>query len=103
MTTLHIKDLANATELDSADMASISGGTCYYKAPESCWTPAYCAPEYGVPAAPKGHPTSVSFDATQQIGQSQNVMNNNGNNAAFVCGITSTVNPTQTANNNINF
>ncbi|OWW22276.1 hypothetical protein [Noviherbaspirillum denitrificans] len=100
MTTLHIKDLANATELDSADMASITGGTCYYPQP-SCWTPTYCPPSYGSPE--KSYPSSFSFDATQQIGQSQNVENNNGNNAAFVCGITSTVNPTQSANNSINF
>jgi hypothetical protein len=37
------------------------------------------------------------------IGQSQNVENNNGNNVAFASGITSTVSPVQTANNNINF
>jgi hypothetical protein len=102
MTTLLIKDIATATELDSAEMASISGGTCY-KPPVSCWTPSYCPPVYGAPAEPKGYPSSFSFDASQSIGQSQNVENNNGNNAAFVCGITSTVNPTQTANNNINF
>ncbi|HZW21652.1 hypothetical protein [Noviherbaspirillum sp.] len=100
-TTLLIKDLAVATELDRAEMASVSGGSCYYKQP-SCWTPTYCVPDYGMPA-PKAHPSSVSIDAAQSIGQSQNVVNNNGNNAAFVCGITSTVNPTQSANNNINF
>jgi hypothetical protein len=103
MTTLHIKDIATTTELDSADMASITGGTCYYKAPVSCYTPSYCPPDYGVPVAPKGYPTSVSIDASQSIGQSQNVMNNNGNNVAFVHGINSTVNPTQSANNNIHF
>ena len=101
MTTLLIKDLATATELDRADMASITGGTGYYKQP-SCWTPSYCMPDYGMPA-PKGHPTSFSFDASQSIGQVQNVVNNNGNNVAFAHGITSTVNPTQSANNNINF
>ena len=103
MTTLNIKDLATTTELDSADMASVSGG-CYYKAPASCWTPpTYCPPSYGTPAPHGASPSSFSFDASQSIGQSQNVVNNNGNNAAFVHGISSTVNPTQTANNNINF
>jgi hypothetical protein len=43
------------------------------------------------------------FDASQQIGQSQNTEVNNGNNVAFASGITSTVNPQQTARNNINF
>jgi len=101
MTTLLIKDLAAATELDRAGMASVTGGCYYYKQP-SCWTPSYCAPDYGMPA-PKSHPTSFDFNASQSIGQSQNVMNNNGNNVAFASGITSTVNPTQSANNNINF
>ncbi|OWW19890.1 hypothetical protein [Noviherbaspirillum denitrificans] len=101
MTTLYIKDLAIATELDRAAMASVAGG-CYYKQP-SCWTPpSYCQPGYGMPES-KYQPTSFSFDATQQIGQSQNVVNNNGNNVAFASGISSTVNPTQSANNNINF
>ncbi len=99
MTTLLIKDLAAATDLDTAEMASVSGG--YYKMP-SCWTPTYPAPEYK-PEPYKAHPTSFSFDASQSIAQSQNVVNNNGNNVAFANGITSTVNPTQTANNNINF
>jgi len=102
MTTLLIKDLAAATELDRADMAAVTGG-CYYAKPPSCWTPSYGTPDYGMPAAPKGHPTSFSFDASQSIGQSQNVVNNNGNNVAFAHGINSTVNPTQSANNNINF
>jgi hypothetical protein len=101
MTTLLIKDIAAATELDRADMAAVTGGCSYYKQP-SCWTPTYYMPEYCAPA-PKGHPTSFSFDASQSIGQSQNVVNNNGNNVAFASGISSTVNPTQSANNNINF
>ena len=100
MTTLLIKDLAAATELDRAEMASVTGGCYYYKQP-SCSTPAYPAPEYS--PAPKYQPTSFSFDASQSIGQSQNVVNNNGNNVAFAHGISSTVNPTQSANNNINF
>lgn len=100
MTTLHIKDLAAATELDRADMAAVTGGCNYGKQPS--WTPSYCVPDYGMPS-PKSHPTSFSFDASQSIGQSQNVVNNNGNNVAFASGISSTVNPTQSANNSINF
>jgi hypothetical protein len=100
MTTLLIKDLAVATELDHAEMASVAGG-CYYKMP-SCWTPTHCAPVYK-PEPYKAHPTSFTFDASQSIAQSQNVVNNNGNNVAFAHGISSTVNPTQSANNNINF
>ena len=43
MTTLLIKDLAVATDLDAAEMASVTGG--YYKTP-SCGIPTYPAPEY---------------------------------------------------------
>ncbi|WP_420473465.1 hypothetical protein [Noviherbaspirillum sp. ST9] len=100
MSTLMIKDLAIASDLDRAAMSSVRGG--YYKGAPSCWTPSYCAPSWGMPTsyAPE---QKFSFDASQMIGQSQNVQNNNGNNVAFASGITSTVNPTQSANNNINF
>jgi len=100
MTTLLIKDLAIVSDLDRSAMASVSGGSSYYKAP-SCYVPTYCPPVYEKPASYT--PSSFSFDASQMIGQSQNVMNNNGNNVAFANGIHSTVNPTQSANNNINF
>ena len=99
MTTLLIKDLAIASDLDRSAMASVAGGS-YYKAP-SCYVPSYCPPTYEKPSY--GYPANFKFDASQAIGQSQNVVNNNGNNAAYVCDISSTVNPTQSANNNINF
>ena len=44
---------------------------------------------------------NVSLDVSQQIGQSQNVVTNNGNNVAFASGISSTVNPIQHGSNNI--
>ena len=93
--TLMIKDLALASDLDRSAMASVRGG--YYKG-----APAYCLPSFYTPSLPVAH-GDFKFDASQMIGQSQNVMNNNGNNVAFAHGITSTVNPTQSANNNINF
>ena len=98
--TLIIKDLAIASDLDRAAMASVRGG--YYKGAPAYSMPSFNGPDWKMPAsyAPE---TKFSFDASQMIGQSQNVMNNNGNNVAFAHGITSTVNPTQTANNNINF
>jgi hypothetical protein len=59
-------------------------------------------PCYGMPAVKFGYePSSFSLDASQVLGQSQNVVNNNGNNVAFASGISSTVNPTQTGSNNI--
>jgi len=42
-----------------------------------------------------------TFNASQLIGQTQNVVNMNGNNAAFVDGIRSHVDSTQNATNNI--
>jgi hypothetical protein len=87
MTTLLIKDLAAATELDRATMASVRGG---YKAAVPSWMPGYGA-------------TNTSVKAEQLIGQCQDVVNNNGNNVAFANCISSTVNPTQTGNNSINF
>ncbi|HYC41944.1 MAG TPA: hypothetical protein VEB70_03025 [Noviherbaspirillum sp.] len=100
MTTLLIKDLAIASDLDRAAMASVRGG--YYKGAPAYCMPSFCTPSWGTPTsyAPE---SKFSFDASQMIGQSQNVQNNNGNNVAFAHGITSTVNPTQSANNNINF
>jgi len=98
--TLMIKDLAIASDLDRSAMASVRGG--YAKGAPSCWTPSYCLPSMGMPTS-YAPASKFSFDASQMIGQSQNVMNNNGNNVAFAHGITSTVNPTQSANNNINF
>ena len=98
MTTLTIKDLSVATELDGSDMAAVRGGT--YKGYKGA--PSFCMPECWTPGYSPS-PSSFSFDASQMIGQTQNVVNNNGNNVAFSHGITSTVNPTQTADNNISF
>jgi hypothetical protein len=91
MTTLMIKDLAVTEELDRSAMSAVRGGTY-----EGLFLP------YGFPYY-SHYESNSSFAALQSIGQSQTTINNNGNNAAFVSGITSTVNPTQTANNNINF
>jgi len=42
-----------------------------------------------------------TFNASQLIGQTQNVVNMNGNNTAFADGIRSHVDSTQNATNNI--
>jgi len=88
MTTLTIKDLSIATELDRSDMAAVRGGT--YKGTVPQWMPHFGA-------------QTTSINAEQLICQTQDVVNNNGNNVAFSCGIDSTVNPTQTGKNNIRF
>ncbi|RZI42149.1 hypothetical protein EGT07_13040 [Herbaspirillum sp. HC18] len=102
MSALIIKDLSITGDLDAKAMSAIRGGTCYMP-------PTYCPPSYYNPSQGYGMPKTslptgdLKLNASQSIGQVQNVVNNNGNNVAFASGITSTVNPTQTANNNINF
>ena len=99
MTTLSIKDLAIAEDLDQATMSAVRGG--YQKMPSSY---SYCGPKVEMPSYPNSYaPGNVSLDVSQMIGQSQCVENNNGNNVAFANCITSTVNPTQTGNNSIHF
>ena len=89
MKSLIIKDLSRTLELDRSAMASVHGGM----SKGSPFMPAYF----------DASKHSFSFDAKQVIDQSQNTLVNNGNNVAFAHGITSTVKPTQTANNTINF
>lgn len=98
MSTLTIKDLSVTTELARSAMAAVRGGT----GKEFKGSMSLCSPDYPMPgySAPTG---TFSFDASQLIGQSQCVTNNNGNNVAFANCINSTVNPTQTGKNNIGF
>jgi len=88
MKSLTIKDLSITEELDSRAMSAVRGGNL----------PGYW-PGVNVSSY------EASFDATQLITQSQNTLNNNGNNVAFASGIHSTVDPKQTATNKntINF
>jgi hypothetical protein len=87
MKSLTIKDLSVTEELDSRAMSAVRGGN--------------------LPGWPGVNVSSyeASFDATQLISQTQNTLNNNGNNVAFASGIHSTVDPKQTATNKntINF
>lgn len=93
MTHLTITDLSRATDLDAAAMTAVAGGSGYCMPVFPC---------YELPAMPSSYePSSFTLNASQVLGQSQNVMNNNGNNVAFASGITSTVNPTQHGSNNI--
>ena len=93
MKSLTIKDLARTTELDRHAMAGVSGGGGKdYKG----------MMPYSVTSLDKSS-HDFSFDATQLISQDQKTVVNNGNNAAFVHGITANVKPTQKADNTINF
>jgi hypothetical protein len=88
MTTLMMKDLPTSKELDRDAMSVIRGG---YGLPG--WAPLFGMPKFDF--------NKFSFEASQTVGQSQNVVNNNGNNAAFVGGIGSTVSPPQAGDNGI--
>ncbi|WP_168789367.1 hypothetical protein [Paraburkholderia aromaticivorans] len=91
MNTLMIKDLSITEQLDSKAMSAVRGGMGYY--PSSSYfnfMPVY---------APNN---SKTVDATQLINTTMNIQNANGNNAAFVAGISTTIDPHVTASNNIN-
>ncbi|WP_225984902.1 hypothetical protein [Noviherbaspirillum aerium] len=92
MKALDIKDLSVSKDLDQKDMAAVSGGTGMVKGPALVWGPLVSVAK-----------SEISFGAEQMLGQGQNTLVNNGNNAAFVHGIKSDVNPTQTGKNTINF
>ena len=89
MKSLTIKDLPVAAELDRKAMAGVQGGRLDRAH--------LLLPVFGVSTS------SFSMDASQAIGQTQDVVNQNGNNVAFAGDIHSTVKPTQTANNSISF
>lgn len=103
MQTLMIKDLAVAEELDRKAMSAIQGGMCGSCTPYSpsayspSGSPSSWGPQFG------GSQNDFNFNASQSLNQSQNTLVNNGNNAAFVSGITANVNPTQNGSNNIKF
>ena len=86
MKSLTIKDLSITEELDSRAMSAVRGGTL-----PGFW-PGVSVSSY-----------ESSFNVTQLISQSQNTLNNNGNNVAFADHIDSTVKPVQKATNTINF
>ena len=100
MKTLTIKDLPRSAELDRNAMTAVRGGMGsgkYSAASSSPYMPSFAAPMLGFTQ------NDFSFDASQSLGQSQNTLVNNGNNVAFVSGITANVAPSQHGSNNINF
>ncbi|WP_454862532.1 hypothetical protein [Paraburkholderia fungorum] len=96
MNTLMIKDLSITAQLDSKTMRTVRGGLGLglgYGYPSSSFlnfSPVY-APNY-----------SKAVDATQLISTTMNIQNANGNNAAFVAGVTTTIDPHVSSSNNIN-
>ncbi|CAN7564900.1 hypothetical protein ACTJLC_15315 [Paraburkholderia sp. 22099] len=88
MNALMIKDLSVTEQLDSKAMSAVRGGfgpsSSYFN-----FTPVY---------APNN---SKTVDATQLINTTMNIQSANGNNAAFVAGVSTTINPHVTSSNNI--
>ncbi|RKE37755.1 hypothetical protein B0G76_4032 [Paraburkholderia sp. BL23I1N1] len=90
MNTLMIKDLSITAQLDSKAMSAVRGGYGYPSSSFFNFTPVY---------APNN---SKTVDATQLISTTMNIQNANGNNAAFVAGVTTTIDPHVSSSNNIN-
>lgn len=89
MTTLTIKDLSRMNELDRVSMHAVRGGS--HKGMLSY----YWGPQFDFAK------NDFKFDTSQMLGQTQNTTVNNGNNAAFVSGIASSVPPQEVASNNL--
>jgi hypothetical protein len=90
MSKLMIADLSVAHELDRREMGAVRGGYLGGQWPVYYPTPSVTS-------------VSTNFSAQQLIGQTNDIVNNTGNDVAFASGIHSTVNPVQTAHNTINF
>ncbi|MFD1561548.1 hypothetical protein ACFSHT_38860 [Paraburkholderia silviterrae] len=90
MSKLMIADLSVAQELDRREMSAVRGGNL-----GGLWPVYYPTPSVKV--------NTTNFSAEQLIGQTNNIVNETGNDVAFASGIHSTVNPVQTAKNTINF
>ena len=89
MTSLKIENLDLAKDLDSRAKSGVRGGTLgYYPL---------------LPFSPVHISDTTNFSAQQLIGQTNNIVSNNGNNVAFASGLSTKINPTQTATNTINF
>ena len=88
MKTLIIKDLAQNCELDHKQMAHVRGGH------------GMSSPSYSLYPMPS--PTySKSVNATQNLAQFQNVLNETADGSAFVSGVTANNNTSQFGQNNL--
>jgi hypothetical protein len=86
MKTLIIKDLARTCELDRKHMARVRGG-------HGMGSPSYSL--YPMPSYAK------SVNATQNLAQFQNVLNETADGSAFVSGVTANNNTSQFGQNNL--
>ena len=88
MKTLIINDLSRTEELSGKAMAAVHGG--WYGDYYPYYTPLFDDSK---------HDFSVAAQQSNQ--QSQTVNNNNGVNAAFVQGVTSTIQPAMASSNSL--
>jgi hypothetical protein len=86
MNTLTIKDLALTSELSRKDMRSVRGG-------HKMGGPSY--PMFPMPS------TTKSIDATQDLRQAQQVLNETADGSAFVSGVHVTNDTSQFGQNNL--
>jgi hypothetical protein len=86
MNALTIKDLAVSSELSQKDMRGVRGG-------HSMGSPSY--PMFPMPSYTK------SIDASQDLRQAQQVLNETADGSAFISGVDVTNNTTQFGQNNI--
>lgn len=87
MNTLIIKDLADTRELDHEQMAHVRGGHNAGSSPSYSLFP---MPSY-----------STSVNATQNLAQVQNVLNETADGSAFVSGVSANNNTSQFGQNNL--
>jgi hypothetical protein len=91
MKTLTIKDLARSCELSSKDMASVRGG--HNAGGYSMGGPSY--PLFPMPSY------APSVNATQDLRQAQQVVNETADGSAFLSGVHVTNNTSQFGQNNV--
>ena len=90
MKTLIITDLAHTDNLDRATMTTVRGGHSQYFSPSYVFGDVMYAPSY-----------DSSINASQSLGQVQNVMTATANGSAFVDGVTVNNNVSQNGANTI--
>jgi hypothetical protein len=90
MNTLTIKDLAVSSDLSRKEMTAVRGG---HKAGYTMGSPSYSL--FPMPS------TTKSIDASQDLRQAQQVVNETADGSAFISGVHVTNNTSQFGQNNL--
>jgi hypothetical protein len=96
MNTLNIKDLAVSCELDHKQMANVRGG--HNASSQKMDSYSTGGPSYSLFPMPS---YATTVNATQNLAQVQNVLNDTANGSAFVSGVTANNNTSQFGQNNL--